>query len=163
MANCSKCGAALAKKRDRRKTDMCNRCATGAALRAKAKRPFIEHRGIRYYREKQGWQAHHGHGARRRLHVVLWEEAHGPIPPGHFVACIDGQVHNNALDNLELRRKGSHLPRERRPSEWTPEKVRRIASLAGLGISHSNIAKLIGSTQQRVSGKLKRMANEPTP
>jgi hypothetical protein len=36
------------------------------------------------------------------LQRVLWEQAHGPIPPGHSVCFRDGNKQNVALDNLEL-------------------------------------------------------------
>lgn len=35
-------------------------------------------------------------------HVLLWEQANGPIPKGHCLIFLDGNRSNIALDNLEL-------------------------------------------------------------
>lgn len=36
------------------------------------------------------------------VHRLVWEEANGPIPPGHAIAFRDGNKRNIDLDNLEL-------------------------------------------------------------
>ena len=36
------------------------------------------------------------------VHVLVWEEAHGPVPKGHAVVFRDGNREHIALDNLEL-------------------------------------------------------------
>lgn len=36
------------------------------------------------------------------VHVLLWEEHHGPVPQGHAVRFIDGDRRHITLDNLEL-------------------------------------------------------------
>ena len=38
----------------------------------------------------------------RALHRILWEEAHGPVPPGHIVSFKDGDRLNVELGNLKL-------------------------------------------------------------
>lgn len=38
----------------------------------------------------------------RAVHLLVWEAANGPLPPGHAVAFKDGNRRNVALDNLEL-------------------------------------------------------------
>jgi hypothetical protein len=38
----------------------------------------------------------------RALHRILWEDANGPVPPGHVVAFKDGEKLNCVLENLEL-------------------------------------------------------------
>jgi hypothetical protein len=63
-----------------------------------AKRPFIEHNGIRYYRDAQGWRASQCKGG-RRLHTVIWEEANGPVPPDVHLFCTDQE--HPSLANIE--------------------------------------------------------------
>ena len=45
-----------------------------------------------------------GEGARdwRQKHLLVWEEAHGPIPDGHVITFKDGDKTNYDLDNLAL-------------------------------------------------------------
>lgn len=38
----------------------------------------------------------------RAVHLLVWEAAHGPLPPGHAVSFKDGNKQNTALENLEL-------------------------------------------------------------
>lgn len=38
----------------------------------------------------------------RSVHRMLWEEANGPVPPGHAVVFRDGNKRRIELDNLEL-------------------------------------------------------------
>jgi len=38
----------------------------------------------------------------RAVHILLWEEANGPLPKGHALAFRDGNKQHIALDNLEL-------------------------------------------------------------
>ncbi len=44
------------------------------------------------------------HGAMnwRMVHVILWEEKHGPVPKGYAVKFIDGDRRHVAIDNLCL-------------------------------------------------------------
>jgi hypothetical protein len=39
---------------------------------------------------------------RKYKHRLIWEQAHGKIPPGHVVTVADGNKRNCALDNLLL-------------------------------------------------------------
>jgi hypothetical protein len=56
----------------------------------------------------------------RAVHNLIWEDAHGPIPPLHAVCFRDGDKSNIELENLELisraelmRRNTVHnLPKE---------------------------------------------------
>lgn len=43
-----------------------------------------------------------GPRAWRAFHVLLWEDAHGPVPAGHCLAFIDRDHFNIELGNLEL-------------------------------------------------------------
>ena len=38
----------------------------------------------------------------RQLHLIMWEEAHGPIPKGHLVIFKDGNRQNCVLENMAL-------------------------------------------------------------
>jgi len=54
--------------------------------------PYTGHRG--WWRHKQ---------------VVVWEQLHGPVPPGMVVAFKDGNRAHCDIENLELRSRGEHL------------------------------------------------------
>lgn len=45
-----------------------------------------------------------GEGARdwKQLHLILWEEANGPVPEGHVVAFKDSNKQNCVLENMML-------------------------------------------------------------
>lgn len=45
-----------------------------------------------------------GRGAQRwkAVHVLMWEECYGPVPPGYMVCFIDNNRRNIRLDNLML-------------------------------------------------------------
>jgi len=45
------------------------------------------------------------------LHRILWEDAHGPIPPGHAVCFINGDPLDCELANLELVSRADLLRR----------------------------------------------------
>ena len=42
-------------------------------------------------------------------HRIVWEQAHGPIPPGYIIHHKDGNGKNNSLDNLELMTRREHV------------------------------------------------------
>lgn len=63
------------------------------------------------------------HG-RRQKHRVVWEQAHGPIPPDHCVKFKDGNPQNCSLDNLYLVSRADHA-RETRAA-LSPEKKAEI-------------------------------------
>ncbi|KPQ06163.1 MAG: HNH endonuclease [Rhodobacteraceae bacterium HLUCCA12] len=37
----------------------------------------------------------------RAVHLIRWEEAHGPVPAGHCLKCLDGNKANTDPDNWE--------------------------------------------------------------
>lgn len=127
-------------------------------MAARIKRPFVEHLGIRYFRDGQGWRASHCNGG-QRLHRVLWIEANGPVPHGFDVVYADGDSENNDLANLVLRKRGSHLrPDFSLGRPWSRREVERLRSLIEQGISQVCIGKLLGRSQQAVSNKVAALA-----
>ena len=64
----------------------------------------VEHDGMIFTPDDDGYlRATHNTGtlARKLLHRLIWEKAHGPIPPGHVMLFKDGDRTNVALDNLQ--------------------------------------------------------------
>jgi hypothetical protein len=62
-------------------------------------------------------------GGRQRLeHDVVWEQANGPIPPGHDIHHIDGDKQHNDLSNLvmldQLTHKRIHSGCDLRDGVW---------------------------------------------
>jgi len=47
----------------------------------------------------------------RQLHLILWEDAHGPVPPGRILRFKDGDPMNVVVDNLELINRGENMRR----------------------------------------------------
>lgn len=47
----------------------------------------------------------------RALHIILWEDAHGPVPKGFKVRLKDGNKDNVVLENLELISNADNLRR----------------------------------------------------
>jgi len=64
----------------------------------------------------------------RALHRIIWEDAHGPVPPGHIVVFRDGNKLNCVLKNLELITLADNL---RRNSIWKklPKELASIVML----------------------------------
>ena len=57
-----------------------------------------------------------GEGARdwKQKHILVWEEAHGPVPDGHLVTFKDGDHTNYDLDNLALVTRAESIELTRR-------------------------------------------------
>lgn len=67
----------------------------------------------------------------KEKHRLLWEQAHGPIPPGMLIIFDDGNPHNFHLDNLKMIDRGEHARRNRHgpgPSEYSLLSGRAAAS-----------------------------------
>lgn len=60
-------------------------------------------------------------GRRVDEHRIVWEQAHGPIPPGYHIHHIDGDKLHNDLSNLQLLTPLEH-------KRLHPKKGRRIRS-----------------------------------
>lgn len=43
-----------------------------------------------------------------QIHRMVWEQAHGPIPPGYIVHHVDHDKRNNDLSNLALMSRQEH-------------------------------------------------------
>ena len=46
-------------------------------------------------------------------HRKVWQDANGPIPPGHVVHHRNGDGLDNRLENLEIQPQGYHIARHR--------------------------------------------------
>lgn len=65
------------------------------------------------------------------LHVLLWREHHGEIPPGHAVVFKDGNKANIQLDNLELITR-AELCRRNSIHRFPPELKQTIRAVGKL-------------------------------
>lgn len=61
----------------------------------------------------------------RAVHLLLWEEANGRVPPGHAVAFRDGDKRNLNLDNLHLVSRAD-LMRRNSCHNYGPEIARLV-------------------------------------
>ena len=69
--------------------------------------PQVEYAGMRFTAQKTSGKHRYLRDTGRRtktvyLHHVVWEQHHGPIPPGHKLAFRDGDHTNCDISNLEL-------------------------------------------------------------
>lgn len=89
---------------------------------------FVTHNGVRYNRypesERRELRVYWISAKGRKLHRVLYEEAHGPISAGMHVHHVDGDPLNNALDNLALVTAAEHAA-----EHWTPERADRSRAI----------------------------------
>ena len=65
----------------------------------------------------------------KAVHLIVWEEVHGPVPPGHCVTFKDGDKQNIVIGNLECITKAERLERTRAP--WPPE-LKQAIQLSGV-------------------------------
>jgi hypothetical protein len=59
------------------------------------------------------------------LHVLLWQEAHGPIPANHCLRFKDGNSQHVELENLELVSRGENMARNS-IQRFPPELIKTI-------------------------------------
>ena len=94
--------------------------------------------------------------ANRRIgiHVLMWIQVNGPVPEGLFIdhlcrepSCIN-PAHLEPVSHTENVRRGK-VPK------LTPEKVRTIRFLRGLGYRQEEIARRVQSTRGTVSNVLR--------
>lgn len=67
----------------------------------------------------------------KAVHVILWEQHNGPVPPGHAVAFKDRNKKNIVIENLELISR-AELCRRNTIHRYPPEVKDAIRRLAGL-------------------------------
>lgn len=67
----------------------------------------------------------------RLKHRVVWEQANGPIPPGHNVQFRDGNRRNCGLSNLYLISRADQLRNENSMEARYPEELRSVIRLRG--------------------------------
>jgi hypothetical protein len=112
-------------------------------------------------------------GVRRDAHVVLWEDAHGPVPEGFMVDHRNGDKHDNRIDNLRLATKKQNAHNSRRSSNnttglkglsWniTRDEWRGNVTLSGkhfykAGKDKFEVCCWIISTRRRLHGEFSRI------
>ena len=93
---------------------------------------------------------------KQRLHRLVWEAAHGPIPPGHHVHHVNGVKTDNRLENLELLRHADHI-RGHAPKKLSDADVRAIrARYAAGGTSHARLGREYGVNASTITRILHR-------
>lgn len=83
---------------------------------------FVTKRG---YLQKIWTDPETGKLRREYVHRLVWEQHHGPIPPGKHVHHKDGDKTNNEISNLELRESKEHFKRHNDPGGANPFYWRR--------------------------------------
>lgn len=66
----------------------------------------------------------------RGVHIIVWEEANGPLPAGHAVTFKDGNKQNIALDNLALLTRAELMARN--TIHNLPEELKDVIRLNGV-------------------------------
>jgi hypothetical protein len=67
----------------------------------------------------------------KSVHAITWEQAYGPIPPGHLVVFRDRNPKHIELDNLELVSRAENM-RRNTIHRYPPELKSTIRQLAKL-------------------------------
>lgn len=66
----------------------------------------------------------------RMLHVLMWEDVHGPVPKGWIVVFRNGDRHDLRLDNLEMIHRRDNARRNCMYTRMPPE-LARLAQMKG--------------------------------
>lgn len=78
----------------------------------------------------------------KHKHVVLWEQAHGPVPKGMVVAFIDGNEENCVVENLMLINRAELLRLNKRKYRAAPNELKpSILALAKLEVKTFDLVK----------------------
>lgn len=64
------------------------------------------------------------------VHILIWQDANGPVPPGHCLAFRDGDKTHIALDNLELISRAERMRRNSYHTNY-PKEVAQLIQLKG--------------------------------
>ncbi len=64
----------------------------------------------------------------RGVHLIVWEEAHGPLPKGHALVFKDGNRQNCAIENLELVTRGELMRRNSYHTNY-PKEIAQLIQL----------------------------------
>lgn len=62
----------------------------------------------------------------KHKHVVIWEANNGPVPKGHVIRFIDGDILNLDPENLELINRLSHLRMNKNKLSKAPTELKPI-------------------------------------
>ena len=89
-----------------------------------------------------------GHKKVCRISKLVIQSFRKPCPHGQEVFHIDGDIHNNHLDNLDYKPLAESRNNK---SKLNPDKVRKIRDLYKQGFSQSVIAGLFGVHQTVIS------------
>ncbi len=81
-------------------------------------------------------------GFYRAKHVVVWEEQNGPVPEGHLIRFIDGDVTNTSIENLECVTRNMHVRLNQLKHRDVPEELKSAArTLAAISIKRGERKK----------------------
>lgn len=103
---CVDCGTGTS---SRKPEPRCHSCAAKHMWRTRQpKREFQEYRGVRYYKQDDGYWRAGRHSGGELMHRAVWEGERGPIPEGWHVHHKDHDPSNNDVGNLEPKPAGEH-------------------------------------------------------
>jgi hypothetical protein len=92
-----------------------------------------------------------------RVHRLIWEAAHGPIPPGFHVHHVNRNKTDNRLENLALISASEHSRLHSTTRKLTGADVRAIRERYAIGgISHAALGREYGVNKVTVTRILQR-------
>lgn len=89
-------------------------------------------------------------GRTKSLHRIVWESVHGPIPSGMVIDHINGDKHDNRLENLRLCTTAQNLANAKLSSRntsgikgvsWNSKKSRWDAKIMADGVVFKKSSK----------------------